>query len=175
MKSKIVVLLLSVVFLASCSSSRYGRIPKAKKKKHTAAVKQFKKNKLNTVELAAIKKTAQNSAIEKAEVVLNKPQSINISKRNATANALTKVTLTTKSASKKVASIKQILKPNKIKQTEKQTSTKDIEKGSWLWYIVVGLVLLLVAALLSGLIGYIFYVAGVVAVVLGLLMLLGLI
>lgn len=174
MKFKVVVLLLSVVFLASCSNSRYGRIPKAKKQKHSVAKKQFKKNKLNTLELVAIKRTIQATDFQNPELVLNKVEAVNVEGKKIASKRGAKTTIAAPTVVKNIDAVKQILKPNKIKQLEKNTNTKEIAKGSWLWYVIVGIVLILIGGLIGTVIGSIFYIVGVIAVILGLLILLGL-
>ena len=174
MKTRIITLVLSIVFLASCSSSRYGRIPKAKKQKHTVAKKQkqFKKN-TKSVELIAIKKATEKLDVEAPEVVLSKIEAVNVNGTKTVTKAPEQTTLATPSVAKKIDALKQVLKPNKVEKLKKQSESKEISKGSWLWYVVVGIVLMLIGALIP-IVGWVFYVIGVIAVIIGLLILLGL-
>ena len=74
--------------------------------------------------------------------------------------------------------IEERLSPRHIKKLEKlkkYTSTKEVEKGSWLWFIVVGIVFLILAAIIPWVLGWLLYVVGCILIIYGLLMLLGIV
>lgn len=173
MKIRIIALVLSIAFLASCSSSRYGRIPKAKKQKHVVAKKQFRKKK--------VKQTEEISA--KKPIVAIEIQTPQLSSNNIVVEYKTQTKATQKNNKTTVPtavqnvenreSIQQILKPNKTQKIEKETKNQEVKKGSWLYYVVVGIVLLLVGGLIGTIIGWLLVVAGTLAIIYGLLVLLG--
>ena len=180
MKAKIVILILSVVFLASCSNMRYGHMPKAKKQKHAVAkTTEKKKEHLAETEGIAAKPAEVASTPIAAEIPLA-PQKTVI----GTIPAPAKETATPAVAPQtveKANNVKEQLSPRQVKKLEKlkkQTETKEIAKGSWLWYVVVGLVLVILAYVVYmaiPLLGWLLYLAGCLAILYGLLMLLGII
>lgn len=173
MKSKVIILLLSVVFLASCSNSRYGHVPKGNK--NTAKIKRHTSRYSKTAEAKKIETIATKTIVETSElpnihmpdvkqpkVVAKSPKTTNTLKAESKLN-----TLETNSI------INKTLKPQNTEKKTKQTKESDIAKGSWLWYVIVGIVLMLVGAIVP-VVGWVFYVIGVIAVIVGLLILLGL-
>lgn len=174
MKIRIITLVLSIVFLASCSSSRYGRIPKGKKQKHVVAKKQFRKKKAYSAQELLQAKDLQEITAVNAEKEINIKEVEPLTPQQAREIVAQQNTQNVKVEKNQLRqTIKEILKPNSTKKQEAQNQTNEIQKGTWLWYIVVGLVLFIVAVILPGLIGALFYIASLIAILIGLLMLLG--
>ena len=181
MKTKIAILILSIVFLASCSSSRYGSVPKVRKHNQTVAQKPAKKKQViaETEEIAS-KPVDINTEIAAAEIPLA-PQKQDIATMPAPSNTVAATPAPapkTVETIKKGLDIKERLSPRQIKKLEKlkkHTSTKEVEKGSWLWYVVVGLILVIIGAIIPWVLGWIIYVVGTIAIIYGLLMLLGIV
>jgi thiol:disulfide interchange protein len=169
MKIRIIALLLSVAFLASCSSSRYGRIPKAKKQKHTVAKKQFRKKRVKQVEGIVAKKPSANTELENPQLTISE---LEIPQNNHKTNTKKEITRASVQNRNEQSTIKQILKPNKTQKVERETDNQEVANGSWLWYVIVGIVLMLIGAIIP-VVGWVFYVVGVIAVIYGLLKLLG--
>ncbi len=169
MKIRIIALLLSVAFLASCSSSRYGRIPKGKKQKHVVAKKQFRKKRVKQVEGVVAKKPSANYELETTQLAISK---VEVPKKTQKVNSKRETTQALVQNSNEQNTIKQILKPNKTRKVEKEAESHEVANGSWLWYVIVGIVLMLIGALIP-VVGWVFYVVGVIAVIYGLLKLLG--
>ena len=177
MKAKIVILILSVVFLASCSNMRYGHMPKAKKQKHAVAkTPEKKKEHLAETEGIAAKPAEVASTPIAAEIPLA-PQKTVIGTMPAPAKETATPAVAPQTV-EKANNVKEQLSPRQVKKLEKlkkQAETKEIAKGSWLWYVVVGLVLVIIGAIIPWILGWIFYVVGLIAILYGLLMLLGII
>lgn len=177
MKAKIVILILSVVFLASCSNMRYGHMPKAKKQKHAVAkTPEKKKEHLAETEGIAAKPAEVASTPIAAEIPLA-PQKTVIGTMPAPAKETATPAVAPQTV-EKANNVKEQLSSRQVKKLEKlkkQAETKEIAKGSWLWYVVVGLVLVIIGAIIPWILGWIFYVVGLIAILYGLLMLLGII
>lgn len=177
MKLRVITLLVTVALLASCSS-RYGYMPKGKKQKHTVAKKEFRKKKIAPVEGITIKRPDNGSNYQQPEITVAEVEPIKIErteKQNTVAPNTPKKDAASPIVVKKAERLKQILKPNRTQKVEKQSDTKEVARGSFLWYLIVGLVLILIGALLPGVVGYIFYVVGVIAIIFALLILLGIV
>lgn len=176
MKTKIATLILSIVFLASCSSSRYGSVPKVRKHNQTVAQQPTKKkHQIAETEGIASKPVEINTQNTATEIPLA-PQKQNIATMPAPSNTV--ATPTTPKTVEKGLDIKERLSPRQIKKLEKlkkHTDAKEIAKGSWLWFIVVGIVFLILAAIIPWVLGWLLYIVGCVLIIYGLLMLLGLV
>lgn len=176
MKTKIAIFALSIVFLASCSSSRYGSVPKVRKHNQTLAQQPTKKkHQIAETEGIASKPAEINTQNTSTEIPLA-PQKQNIATMPAPAkNSASAATPTTV---EKGLDIQQQLSPRHIKKLEKlkkHTATKEVAKGSWLWYVIVGLILVILGAIIPWVLGWLLYVVGCVAIIYGLLILLGIV
>ncbi len=176
MKTKIATLILSIVFLASCSSSRYGSVPKVRKHNQTVAQKPAKKKQQIAETEGIASKPAEIATQNTVAEIPLAPQKQNIATMPAPSNTV--ATPTAPKTVEKGVDIKERLSPRHIKKLEKlkkYTSTKEVQKGSWLWFIVVGIVFLILAAIIPWVLGWLLYVVGCILIIYGLLMLLGIV
>lgn len=173
MKSNLLIVLLVSLFLASCSGSRYGHMPKVKKgNNNTQAQKTYKKKEIAPLVNVAGKtiQTASPAAQEVTFTAINTPTE---SPKQITPNK---------------KSLRQIVKTNKgeestlipaitlkVKKLTKTKAQNEERSRSWLWYIVVGIIFILIGALIGTIIGSILYLVGVIAIIFGLLALLGIV
>lgn len=173
MKNYLLLFSALVLIFSSCSSSRYGYVPKGNKNtakivKHKSKYSKANESKKEIVYLGNKKAIAKTG---NAEVKLNLPAFTPL-KRAEKMNH--KVEVKTNKPTENF-----VLSPTAIDKVLKISGQHGLEKvqaeRSWLYYLLVGLILLLVASLLAGLIGYIFYVAGVIALILAILALFGII
>lgn len=179
MKTRFLLFAASLLILSSCSS-RYGYMPKGKKQKHTVAKKEFRKKKIAPIEGITIKRPDNVSNYQQPEVAVvevepskvkrTKTNTVAAKKANNHKEVKTPVQAKTRDF---VLSPPTIEKINKAKELTEQQDTKAAH--SWLWYLIVGLIFLLLAALLIWPFGWIFYVIGVICIVIGLLALLGIV
>lgn len=180
MKNYILLFSALVLIFSSCSSSRYGHVPKGSK--HTAKVvkhkSKYSKKQSNEITTLDLKKADLNATLAAIEVELEKVDFEAVEKTETKAAEKRN----TNSAVKKDNVKKDnafVLSPPAIKKTLKQNSEKALEEvqasRSWLYYIVVGLIFLLLAAIIVWPFGWIFYLVGVIAIIVGLLALIGIV
>lgn len=177
MKNYLLLFSALVLIFSSCSSSRYGHVPKGNK--HSAEIvkhpsKYSKAN--NKQSLALLNQKKVVTITSSTEVQLNEVDAPVIIQPKTAVKNDTKATV-------KANTINQnktfVLSPPAINKILKKNGQSGLDKvqaeRSWLYYLIVGVILVLIASLLVGLIGYIFYVAGVIALILAILALFGII
>lgn len=176
MKTRLLLPALALLFvLSSCSNVRFGHVPKVKAKKQTAvAQKSPEKKNITAPEVIESKKQPATDVVANYEIPGNSDflPATPLKSTDKTTAPKTMVTKPTKAD--KTNSLQEILSPKqlkKLKKAEKMTATKKVEKGSWLWFIIVGLVLILIAVILPiPVLNWLIYVIGVILIIYGLLM-----
>lgn len=177
MKAKVLIIWLAgMLALASCGT-RYGHVPKVKGKQQHTVVKERKEKQRNveaavTVEpkRAAIAVMEGDAAVNTAPAATQENREVKTRRKNS--RVADNVSPTPEQA-------ETVLKPVDVKKLERiKEQVKQAEGASphsWLWYIIVGVIFILLAAIIGGLAGYILYVVGVIAVIFGLLALIGIV
>lgn len=160
-----------LLVLSSCSNMRFGHVPKVKaKKQETVAQKPTKKQKVAQLPALEVKQDGLQAVEPDYSIqhpVVASPMTVSPEKTT---------TVTTEQAPVKGDNTSTVLSPKiqkKIKKIENLTATKKVEKGSWLWFVIVGLVLVLLGVIIPWVLGWLFYVIGVICIIYGLLMFLG--
>ena len=172
MKNKFLLIAVSVFFLSSCSDMRYAGMQKVKQNP-SATIAQNENEKISTPEIKAIQPKNEEVVLNNSEV-----NSVVINENNKTfANKTPKKSDRFKQSKTKKTINNTPENPTKISQKNalehNQTINQShIEKGSWLWYIIVGLVFLLIGSIITGIVGNILWIVGIVLLVYGLLVLL---
>lgn len=172
MKTRILLPALALLLvLSSCSNMRFGHVPKVKaKKQETVAQKPAKKHKV--AQLPALE--GKEEGLQAVEPDYSIQQPVVASPMTVSPEKTT--TVTTEQAPLKSDNTATTLSPKiqkKIKKIESLTATKKVEKGSWLWFVIVGIVLVLLGVIIPWVLGWLFYVIGVICIIYGLLMFLG--
>lgn len=179
MKTRLLLPALALLFvLSSCSNVRFGHVPKVKAKKQTAvAQKSPEKKNITAPEVIESKKQPATDVVANYEIPGNTDFLPAAPLKSTDKTTAPKTTVTKPAKADKTNSLQEILSPKqlkKLKKVEKMAATKEANH-SWLWYIVIGLVLLLIGAILAsiglGLVGWIFWLVGVIAIIYGLLVL----
>jgi hypothetical protein len=177
MKNRLLLPALTLLFiLSSCSNMRFGHVPKLKPKKQTAVAQRTPEKKNITVsEVIESKKQPATKVVANYEVPNNADFSPAAPLTSTDKTTAPKTTVTKPAKKDKTHSLQELLSPKqikKLKKSEKMAATKEANHN-WLWYIVVGIVLILIGAVLAaielGLIGAIFWLVGVIAIIYGLL------
>ncbi|HYG15560.1 MAG TPA: hypothetical protein VEC12_07380 [Bacteroidia bacterium] len=177
MKAKVLIIWLAgMLALASCGT-RYGHVPKVKGKQQHTAVKKpdEKQRKAEAAVTVAPKKAA--IAVMDGSAAVNTEQAA--APTTTTKKVKSRKNRTQLADAPAPGQTETVLKPGTVKKVESiKKQLKQAEGAathSWLWYIIVGVIFILLAAIIGGLAGYILYVVGVIAVIFGLLALIGIV
>lgn len=187
-KNLITSLIALTVCFTACSDMRYGYISRVKtnpKKNETARVEKKKieaapvmqaeitpeeiaAEQTTVVESAIVTPQATSPAVETPAATNTKAKTLRQVRRalNAIQNDLQKEENTSSTTGEQMLSV---VKDKKITQENLQQS---VEAHSWVWYVLVGLLLVLIGALIGTIVGAILWIVGVIAIIYGLLILL---
>jgi uncharacterized surface anchored protein len=178
MKTRILLPTLALLLvLASCSSSRFGYVPKVKAKKQTAvAQKAPEKKNINTSAIIETKKQPATEVVVNYEIAENNSFSEAAPlKSDVKTNKTQSTTVSKPAKTGKTNSLQDVLSPKqqrKLRKAEKLAKTTEAKHGG-LWYIIVGLILILIGAVLAaiglGIVGWLFWLVGIIAIIYGLL------
>jgi hypothetical protein len=173
------ITLIAVAFtlvLASCSGSRYGHVPKGKKQKQVATQNTPVKKRLNERFTAITKKAEIEKATTDNSVAMDYKVEVPAAPKADNYSPKTRRSSAEKNAVEQSRFEEQVLSPEKTSKIKENTAVEsERAEHSWLWYIIVGLIFLLLAAIIPWTLGWIFYIVGVIAIIVGLLALLGIV
>lgn len=174
-------LLLAIVglLLSSCSS-RYGHIPKVRKHKKIVKVKKHKPTKKQIKEVYALgnKKPSVSSEVNPSITRTEATTSNRVRNKTLSSNTDAYKSINQKTLDGDINTTigsRSLKKITSAPQNESAENAQQERSRSWLYYIVVGLIFLLLAALIVWPFGWIFYIVGLIAIFVGLLALIGLV
>jgi Flp pilus assembly protein TadB len=179
MKAKVLIMLLAGMLAFASCGTRYGHVPKVKGKQQHTAVKKTTKEKQRQQETAVTIEPKKDAvAIAEGSTAVNTEQAVapTSTQKVKTRKNRTQAAETVAPAPEQAGTV---LKPNDTRKLERIKKQLKQNEGSsvhsWLWYIIIGVIFILLAAIIGGLVGYILYVVGVIAIIFGLLALIGIV
>jgi len=179
MKTSITLIAVAfVLVLSSCSGARYGHLPMVKRQKQAVAQHTPHKKRLNTKTTVVPKKIEIEKAVTNDEINTNYVVAVPPApSKNNDFTFKSRKNRTEKNISEEQTIVKEhSLSPwDANKNLKNSAAEKQMVEHNWLWYIIVGLIFLLLAAIIPWTLGWIFYIVGVIAIIIGLLALLGIV
>lgn len=178
MKAKVLIIWLAgMLALASCGT-RYGHVPKVKGKQQHTVVKERKEKQRQAEAVVTVEpKKATITATEGLATVNTEKATAPETKQEVkTRKSSAKSAKVATPAPEQAEAVSKPVDTRKLERIKKQLNKAEgASPHSWLWYIIVGVIFILLAAIIGGLAGYILYVVGVIAVIFGLLALIGIV